>query len=108
MAFLSHTSISAASLLAVYRDWWLYVWTFVLNWYEIQRFFRILHWLCSISNPSQTHFDSQWHCKDPCLTYSCLKINLNKSLFLSLLLSHEFWAWSFSTFCIHTHTHAHM
>jgi len=90
LAFLSHTSISAASLLAAYRDWWLCVSTFILNWYEIQLFFRILQWLCLISILSQTHFDGQWHCKDACLTCSCLTINLNKSLFWSLLLPHKF------------------
>jgi hypothetical protein len=37
---------------------WLYVCTSAVNWYKIQLLFKILQWLCLISNLSQTHFDS--------------------------------------------------
>ena len=38
--FSAHMTISAASLLAAYQGQWPYVWTFALNWYEIQLFFQ--------------------------------------------------------------------
>jgi hypothetical protein len=48
--FWALTAVSAATLSAVYRGQWPYVWTSALNWYEIQQCFRVLQWLCFISN----------------------------------------------------------
>ena len=39
LAFWAHTSVSAASLSAVYRGRWPHIWTSALNCYEIQIFF---------------------------------------------------------------------
>jgi hypothetical protein len=46
------------------------------NWYEIQLFFRILHWFCLISKLSHTQFDGPWRGNDASPTYNSLTINL--------------------------------
>ena len=46
--FWVHMSVAAALLSAVYQ---------APNWYEIRLFFRLLQWLCLISNLSQTQLD---------------------------------------------------
>ena len=51
------TSVSAVSLLAVYRGRWLNDYTSALNWFEVQLFIRILQLFSLISNFSQIQFD---------------------------------------------------
>ena len=62
-------------LSALYRGWCPYVRTCATNRYDTQLSFRILQWICSISNISKTHFDDLRHCKDAGWTWSCLTIN---------------------------------
>jgi len=78
--FWAHTSTSPVSLSALYWGWLPQVGASALNWYEIQLSFRILQWLCLISNLGQTHLDCLWNCKDTCTTYSCLTTNFCFSL----------------------------
>ena len=52
----------------------LNIWSQLVTSYNF--FFSILQWFCLVSILSQTHFHGPWHCKDTCLTYKCLTINL--------------------------------
>ena len=92
----AHTTISAASLSAMYQGRWLYIWTSALNWYEIQlpllRILQLFYLFPTLVRPNLT-------------VCTAARMHLQQTVpwqYIFVLVpisSHEVWAWSLSTPC---------